>query len=293
MKKNVFSIKKLSLFLISQICLLLVFSLFASHASATENDTEPGVSDSIVRLYLSVFDRAPDADGFEYWLDLYENSTSLKQIADEFVISEEWDTRYGDLDDREYLEVLYRNVLDRVPDTGGETYWLNEMSQGLDRSELLMYFSESEEFVFKTGTATPVAPTVRVPENSGSGRRIIYAIEDQRVWLIDENESVDDTYLVSGKKETPLVGSYEVFSKSPLAWAGHDGITMNHMVRFAWGRTLAIGFHAIPTYSNGAPMQTEDQLGTYRSAGCVRQSEAKAAALYQWAGVGTKVHVLK
>ncbi len=53
-----------------------------------------------------------------------------------------------------------------------------------------MYFSESEEFVIKTGTATPVAPTVRVPENSGSGRRIVYAIEAQRVWLIEENESV-------------------------------------------------------------------------------------------------------
>ena len=77
------------------------------------------------------------------------------------------------------------------------------------------------------------------------------------------------------------------------AWAGHDGITMRWMARFARARSgLAIGFHSIPRYSNGAPMQTEDELGYFRSGGCVRQAEAKAYALYQWAPIGTTVIVL-
>jgi len=284
-------IKKIIVAIVIQVVVFLFLALGAQPASASE--TDPGVSDSIVRLYLSVFDREPDAEGFEYWVDLYESSVSLRLIADEFVISQEWEVRYGNPDDQEYVELLYRNVLDRVPDPEGGQYWLNELSLGMDRSELLLYFSESEEFIIKTGTASPAAPGVKVPEGSGSGKRIIYGVEAQRVWLVDENESLVDTYLVSGREETPNIGAYTVFSKSAKAWAGHDGITMNHMVRFTWGRTLAIGFHSIPTFANGNPLQTEEELGTYRSAGCIRQSEAKAAALYNWADVGTAVHVLK
>ena len=67
---------------------------------------------------------------------------------------------------------------------------------------------------------------------------------------------------------------------------------MRHMVRFAQGRNLAIGFHSIPRYGNGTPMQTLDQLGTFRSSGCVRQRDDLAAALYSWADIGTTVVVL-
>lgn len=74
--------------------------------------------------------------------------------------------------------------------------------------------------------------------------------------------------------------------------AGHDGITMEYMVRFAHGRSLAIGFHSIPVYASGRPLQTEAELGQYRSAGCVRQRLPQAAQLYGWADVGTTVVVL-
>ena len=63
------------------------------------------------------------------------------------------------------------------------------------------------------------------------------------------------------------------------------------MVRFAYGRTLAIGFHSIPRYANGTPLQTEAQLGTYRSSGCVRQADRDALALWNFAPLGTRVVV--
>ena len=131
-----------------------------------------------------------------------------------------------------------------------------------------------------------------VPADSGEGRRIVYANSAQRVWLVESDGSVLDTYLVSGKEGVPAPGEYEVFSKSEVAFAGHDDITMSHMVRFAHGETLAIGFHAIPNDGNGLPLQTEEELGEYRSAGCVRQSPGQAAALYEWADIGTMVVVL-
>jgi len=130
------------------------------------------------------------------------------------------------------------------------------------------------------------------PEHSGTGQRIVYALAEQRIWLINADDSVFDSYLVSGKAGTPRPGDYSVYSKSRNAFAAHDGITMDHMVRFAHGKTLAIGFHSIPIYANGRPMQTVDELGSYRSAGCVRQRNDQAERLYNWAPLGTPVLVV-
>ncbi|MGA7269980.1 MAG: L,D-transpeptidase [Acidimicrobiia bacterium] len=135
-------------------------------------------------------------------------------------------------------------------------------------------------------------PPPPVPADSGQGRRIVYSNTTQRVWLIDKGEELVDSYLVSGKPGVPAPGTYEVFSKSETAYAGHDGITMRYMVRFAHGDDLAIGFHSIPNDGTGQPLQREEQLGEYHSAGCVRQSLEEAAFLYDWAPVGTTVVVL-
>ncbi len=132
------------------------------------------------------------------------------------------------------------------------------------------------------------------PEDSGEGRRIVYAIRDQRVWLVEADGTVLDTYLVSGRKNTPRPGTYKVFSKSINAYATHDGITMKYMVRFTRASTgVPIGFHDLPRYANGRPMQTAKELGTYQSGGCVRQDRAHAIQLYEWAPIGTKVVVLR
>lgn len=135
-------------------------------------------------------------------------------------------------------------------------------------------------------------PAPPVPEGSGQGRRVVYSNTGQRVWLIGKDGEVVDSYLVSGKQGVPDPGTYQVYSKSQTAFAGHDDITMRYMVRFAHGDELAIGFHSIPNYGTGDPLQTEEQLGEYHSAGCVRQSLEKAAFLYDWASVGTTVVVL-
>lgn len=130
----------------------------------------------------------------------------------------------------------------------------------------------------------------------GLGKRIIYSNSAQRVWLIDENELLVDTYLVSGRAGVPSPGTYSVYSKSTFAWASYGGITMNHMVRFVppymLGNRLAYGFHSIPRYADGTPMQSEDELGTFLSGGCVRQADHKARALFDWAPIGTTVVVL-
>lgn len=156
--------------------------------------------------------------------------------------------------------------------------------------------AEMAVFIAKALGLTPNVPEERPPPpypDVGHGMRIIYANDEQRVWMVDENNQLVDTYLVSGREDVPRPGTYEIFSKSVNAWATHDGITMKWMARFTHASSgIAIGFHSIPRYSNGQPMQTEDELGYYRSGGCIRQADIKAAALYEWAPIGTTVIVL-
>lgn len=68
---------------------------------------------------------------------------------------------------------------------------------------------------------------------------------------------------------------------------------MAFMMRFVRpkGRSLAIGFHAIPVDRRGRPIQSEDELGQPRSKGCVRQARADAEHLWHWAPDGTTVRV--
>jgi lipoprotein-anchoring transpeptidase ErfK/SrfK len=65
---------------------------------------------------------------------------------------------------------------------------------------------------------------------------------------------------------------------------------MEYMVRFARTPGLAVGFHAIPVGRKG-PIESESELGQYRSHGCVRQKVSDAAHLWDWAPIGTTVVV--
>lgn len=130
-----------------------------------------------------------------------------------------------------------------------------------------------------------------IPAESGAGRRIVYSIGQQRVWLVEGGEQLVKTYLVSGRIGLPGSGTYHVYSKS--RYSGSGSVRMEYMIRFARGRSLAIGFHSIPVDRRGRPLQRIDQLGTPRSHGCVRQWIGDAAELWNWAPVGTTVVVLR
>jgi len=130
-----------------------------------------------------------------------------------------------------------------------------------------------------------------LPADSGEGRRVVFDIGDQRVWLVKGNGTVARTYLVSGSIYDNLdPGTYEVYSRSMNAVGIDDSGTMKYMVRFAHGATAAIGFHDIPI-DDGKRVQSRDQLGTPLSHGCVRQWRPDAKALWDFAPLGTTVVV--
>lgn len=139
----------------------------------------------------------------------------------------------------------------------------------------------------------PVPAAIALPANSGNGRRIVYDIISQRVWLVNGKGDVKRTYLVSGSKHKGLVkpGQYDVYSMSPRAVSYNSKETMNYMVRFTTGKHSPIGFHDIPARPDGTLVESRSQLGTPQSAGCIRQWTTDAQALWEFAKVGTRVVV--
>lgn len=119
----------------------------------------PQITDSIYRLYEAYFLRAPDQAGWSYWIATYGSKpdTNLDVVSDSFALSTEFQLRYGTLSDADFVTLVYRNVLGRTPDAGGLTHWVNSLGTGYPRGSVMVAFSESEEYVNRTATSTPLA----------------------------------------------------------------------------------------------------------------------------------------
>jgi hypothetical protein len=104
----------------------------------------------VIRLYMAALGRRADAAGVEYWVDRYQGGLSLRQMARQFVGSPEFRTTYGDLDDAEFVDLVYTNVLDRPATEDDLEYWVGRLESGLTRAEMMVFFSESAENVALT-----------------------------------------------------------------------------------------------------------------------------------------------
>lgn len=109
----------------------------------------------VLRLYRAFFDREPELGGAKFWLQALRDGWTLDAIAGYFSTSDEFVRTYGQLDDDRFIEVIYANVLDRAPDTGGRAFWRDQLQQGMLRSRMVLLFSDSPEFIGNH----PYAPT--------------------------------------------------------------------------------------------------------------------------------------
>jgi hypothetical protein len=97
------------------------------------------------RLYMAALDRTPDPAGLASWTNVLRGGADLDDVAHGFVTSAEFESRYGDLDNSEYVTQLYRNVLNRTPDASGHANWIAHLESGETRETVLIGFSESAE----------------------------------------------------------------------------------------------------------------------------------------------------
>ena len=97
------------------------------------------------RLY-AVFDRPPDLVGLGFWIDGLDNGVTLEKVADEFITSNEFVTKYGaNQNNTQFLTTLYNHVMHRQPDDSGFAFWLSALDTGVARAHVLKEFTESPE----------------------------------------------------------------------------------------------------------------------------------------------------
>ncbi len=125
-------------------------------ADGTELSVDLGATeaaiDGLVGLYDAVFDRAPDGPGYEFWNNfLLSNELTLPEIADFFVVSPEFVSKFGaagpDLSVDALVDLGYQNVLGRAPDADGDAFWSGLLQDNsIDAGDFFAFLATSDEF---------------------------------------------------------------------------------------------------------------------------------------------------
>jgi len=98
----------------------------------------------LTELYIAYFDRAPDAGGLLFWGTSLANGTSLREIAELFFEQPETHVKMSpDLPVGEFVDLAYRNVLERDPDGEGRAFWIEQLEAGgVSRAEFMLSLIE-------------------------------------------------------------------------------------------------------------------------------------------------------
>jgi SpoIID/LytB domain protein len=101
----------------------------------------------VVRLYLGVFGRFPDAGGAFYWQGRLVGGLSSAGLADNFVASQEFQTAHGSQSNADFVAAMYQQMLGRAPDPAGRDYWVGRLDAGtISRAGFILTVSGMSEF---------------------------------------------------------------------------------------------------------------------------------------------------
>jgi hypothetical protein len=113
----------------------------------SHNPQRMGERFPVIRLYFAFFLRSPDVDGSKFWIAKRKAGTNLNSIASTFAGSNEFQTKYGNLSNQDFVQQVYVNVFERQPDADGLAYWTNQLdTHKKSRGQVMVGFSESNEY---------------------------------------------------------------------------------------------------------------------------------------------------
>jgi hypothetical protein len=110
------------------------------------------IVDPVIRLYFTAFGRIPDAAGVDYWAKVMQQGLSIKQVVNHFGNDAEFQSLYGTVGDAAFLDNLYHNAFGRAADSVGKQFFLDQLSHGASRADVVLQFSSSAEMYAVRGT---------------------------------------------------------------------------------------------------------------------------------------------
>jgi hypothetical protein len=97
------------------------------------------IDDSITKLYVGYYNRAPDPAGEDYWAGQLQGGLPLGQIAQSYSVQPESTSQYAFLANptandvaavRAFVDAIYSNLFNRAPDAAGEAFWVGQLQTG-------------------------------------------------------------------------------------------------------------------------------------------------------------------
>lgn len=162
----------------------------------------------VERMYNKVFMRSADADGLVYYSEkLFNRTMSGAEVIIGFVNSPEFVNKHTS--NREYLQVLYRAILDREAAESELEYWLEILDGGVSRNYVLKGFVDSPEFGGLCSSYSITQGTVTLNEVRDLNPRIADFVNRQYKLILErEDDGSGINYWVDilvRKAQTPQV----------------------------------------------------------------------------------------
>lgn len=98
------------------------------------------VQQEVAALYTAIFNRAPDQEGLNNWVNAIEGGASLAQAAEGFVQHPVFAELYAGLTNIQFVQQLYINVLGSEGDAKGIQNWANLLASGVSKAQVVADF---------------------------------------------------------------------------------------------------------------------------------------------------------
>lgn len=134
-------------------------------------------------------------------------------------------------------------------------------------------------------SASKSAASTAVPDDSGTGRRVVYALGQKRVWLVDASDVSRRSFPVWPGTVGPDPGNYTI-SQRTEATTGSDGVQIEHIMYFAAKSGLSIAF------SNALDGSSPPAVASGKQTSGIRTGKTDGAALWTFGEPGTPVVVV-
>jgi hypothetical protein len=94
-------------------------------------------------VYACVLGRPAEVAGLDWWASQISSGATQPQMIDSFLQSPEGQAIYGADTNQQFVQSVYRNVLNRGADSGGLSYWVLALETGLTHGALFSTMIDS------------------------------------------------------------------------------------------------------------------------------------------------------
>ena len=202
----------------------------------------------VFRIFQAVFDREPDVGGFTNFVNSIQAGVlTAEQITAEFVASPEFQATFGNLDDTEFVGLLFTNVLPGNMDQQGRANFIDAIGNGtLTRAQVVAELADSQELRNSTADAADafVATVYSTSEdtlNGGTGNDTLFGGRGSDDFVFDTVTGGNDIILdfTIGVDTIDFVDN-PAFDSSAEILAAAAQVGLDTVFDFGGGNTLTL-----------------------------------------------------